>query len=58
MRKIQKAKSLKADCICLDMEDGVSATAKVFFLYINYCTSNINVTGLPLLLEVEAMYFL
>ena len=28
-RKIEKATSLNADCICLDMEDGVSATAKV-----------------------------
>ncbi len=29
LRKIQKAAALGADCVCLDMEDGVAATRKI-----------------------------
>lgn len=29
LKKVEKAQKLNADCVCLDLEDGVSVTSKV-----------------------------
>jgi len=42
-RKIEKSTKSRADCVCLDLEDGVSATSKVCL------TSCVHLTHLTLL---------